>query len=198
MKSFIQTLSSILFDENQKIKIITKAFKSSRFGIPVYSGAILTPELSNLILRAKEDNDLIARKFLATLVIDAMDQIPEFEPRVIPIPSRRSANWERGFKHTNELLREVAKLRKIEIHDILKFTRNVEDQSKLNSAQRLANLNNAFSVSTEAKKLPTASFLIDDLITSGATIQAAAKALQVRNIQLLGAISACATSVFTE
>ena len=101
-------------------------------------------------------------------------------------------------KYMDELLREVAKLNKIKIFDILGHSRKIKDQSGLKIDERFQNLTGAFQVINSKKVLPNYVVLIDDLITTGATIQAAAAALRVRNIHLLGAISACATFVFTE
>ena len=45
----------------------------------------------------------------------------------------------------------------------------------------MENLNNAFTI--RKTNIPAKAFLLDDLVTSGATAMAAAKALKVRNIQ---------------
>lgn len=198
MRSFLQSLGSIIFDESATIKISTRPFKSNRFGIPIYAGARLTPELSHVVLRAKEDNDLLARKFLAQLISDAISLVQEPKINVILIPSRKSVTRFRGIKHINLLVKEVSKLQDIEIYELLEHARKVRDQSSLNAKERMDNMTDAFVVSRSVRNVPTSAYLIDDLITSGATILAAANALQVRNIQLLGAITACATMVFTE
>ena len=198
MWSFLKNLSSIIFIDDVEFELSTQPFKSEKFGIPIYSGSHLTPELSHIALRAKEDNDLIARKYLAKLILQAIGLLDLNEICVVPIPSRIEADRKRGFAHIDALLGEVAKSNKIVIFDILSHTRKIKDQSGLKIDERFRNLTGAFQVKTSKKDLPNSVFLIDDLITTGATIQAAAAALQVRNIQLLGAISACATFVFTE
>ena len=198
MWSFLKNLSSIIFIDDVEFELSTQPFKSEKFGIPIFSGSHLTPELSHIALRAKEDNDLIARKYLAKLILQAIGLLDLNEICVVPIPSRIEADRKRGFAHIDALLGEVAKSNKIEIFDILSHTRKIKDQSGLKIDERFRNLTGAFQVKTSKKVLPNSVFLIDDLITTGATIQAAAAALQVRNIQLLGAISACATFVFTE
>ena len=198
MWSFLKNLSSIIFIDDVEFELSTRPFKSEKFGIPIFSGSHLTPELSHIALRAKEDNDLIARKYLAKLISQAIGLLELNEICVVPIPSRTEANRKRGFAHIDELLIEVAKLNKIKKLDILRHSRKIKDQSGLKMDERFQNLNGAFQVKTGKEVIPNSVFLIDDLITTGATIQAAAAALQVRNIQLLGAISACATFVFTE
>ena len=199
MLTFIKTLSSIIFYENSSIKVATLAFRTSRFAIPIYAGAKLTPEISQIVLKAKENNDLIARKFLAKLVCDAIDLTRESNLNLILIPSRQEAIRIRGIKHLNLMVNEVKKYREVTVYDVLKHTRKVRDQSQLDHKERFENLKGAFEVRAKFKDpLPNRAFLLDDLVTTGATIHAAAMALKVRNIQLLGVISACATSVFTE
>jgi predicted amidophosphoribosyltransferase len=198
MRVFLRALSSIIFDSSDEINIKTQAFKSFRFGIPIYAGAKLTSELSHIALRAKEDNDLIARKFLAKLLVDAIELSKETDVTIIMVPSRKEVSRYRGIKHINELVKEVSRDKKIQSYDVLRHSRKVLDQSKLTYKERMENLAGAFIVPSYFKELPRKAFLIDDLVTSGATILAASKALQVRNIQLLGVLAACASMVFTE
>jgi predicted amidophosphoribosyltransferase len=56
-----------------------------------------------------------------------------------------------------------------------KFTR---DQVKLTREARHENLAEAFSVAPEARALPHAVMLVDDVVTTGATFDAAARALR--------------------
>ena len=196
MWSFFKSLSSILFDENQELGIATRSFKTSKQNITIYAGSTLTPEISHLILRAKESNDLIARKFLAKLILDAISLTKECEINLIPIPSRLEADRKRGIKHINELVKEVGKLTTVRAFYILEHQKKIADQSRLSSMARFLNMSDAFRVNKSP--YPTKAFLFDDLVTTGATVAAAAKALEVGNIQLLGVISACASALFTE
>jgi predicted amidophosphoribosyltransferase len=197
MGKFWASLSSILFDESQTIHMPTRPFITQRFGIPIYSGSNSNSQILNLVLRAKEDNDLLARKFLAKLIIDGIGLKNRSEFEVVLIPSRREADRNRGIKHINELVNEVNKKVPFKTYDVLKHVKKVKDQATLSHTERLENLEGAFAIAPN-KSVPTRAFLIDDLVTSGATIKAAATALHERNIELLGVIAACATMVFTE
>ena len=196
MKNFWRNLNSILFDETPNLDIKTNPFISQRFGLPIYAGARTSPELLKLVLRAKEDNDLLARRFLANLIIDAITLIKEREILVIPIPSRAQANWQRGINHLNLLVKEVSLKHKIEARNLLQHTKQVLDQTKLSARERLENMTGAFEVRNHI--FTSSAFLIDDLVTSGATVRAANEALKVRNIQVLGVITACASAQISE
>ena len=198
MSKFLKTLSSILFDETPQFDFVTKAFTSRRFGIPVYAGARLNSELSHLALRAKEDNDLLARKFLAELIISALNLLKSEKIVVVPIPSRQSANRVRGIKHLEELVKVIEKDYPILTLDILRHRKKIADQSDLTQSERLANMEGAFEVKVIPKLNIAAVYLLDDLVTTGATILAASQALKVRNIQVLGVVTACASARFSE
>lgn len=199
MRTFLKSLSSLVFDEEKVITISTKPLITKRNFISIYSGSALTPEISHLILRAKEDNDLMARRFLARLIVDAISLISRPQISVIMVPSRIEASRSRGIKHINELVKEVNKLHPIKTYDVLHHTRKVRDQSSLNQSERATNLAGAFEI-TESRniELPRDAFLIDDLVTTGATISAAAMAVVASKVNLLGVICASSTVVFSE
>ena len=194
MCRFLKVLSSILFDDKAKFEIATKAFISERFGIPIFAGARLNSELSHLALRAKEDNDLLARKFLAELLISALSLLNVKTVAVVPIPSRDSANRIRGIKHIEELVKEVEKEYPIQPLFILKHRKKVIDQSGLSQRERRENMKGAFEIKDIPRSNINEVFLLDDLVTTGSTILAASQALKVRNIQVLGVVTACASA----
>ena len=117
---------------------------------------------------------------------------------VVPIPSRDSANRVRGIKHLDELVKIIEKNHPIQTLDILKHRKKVADQSGLSKSERLANMEGAFEVKLIPKFNVTAVYLLDDLVTTGSTILAASQALKVRNIQVLGVVTACASARFSE
>lgn len=74
---------------------------------------------------------------------------------------------------------------------ILSLARKSKDQSTLNSQQRLANMQNAFIVNNSLNS-QDGIFLIDDLITTGASIKEGVRALAEAKITVNGVITACA------
>ena len=74
---------------------------------------------------------------------------------------------------------------------ILSVSKKVKDQSNLNKLQRMQNLSGAYlatSPETTFKNL----IIIDDLITTGASIQEGIRALSVINLRPVAIITACA------
>ncbi len=75
---------------------------------------------------------------------------------------------------------------------ILGYSRKVRDQSGLNSEERWNNLVDSLVVKGDVfKSEDKAVLLIDDLVTTGATLLAAEKALNRAGIRAIGAVTAC-------
>ena len=105
---------------------------------------------------------------------------------LIPIPLSEKRYKERGYNQTGELAKEIIKaLRRHEVsnidlnEDVLKRVTDGEPQTKVRSRQRrLRNLQNAYIVSEPEKILSRRIILLDDVTTTGATLQAAATVIK--------------------
>ena len=131
-----------------------------RDGLQILSSLPYTPQVSRVILAAKEDNNLIARNWLAQVMQKAVF-VTKFlatatsEIILVPIPSRSTANRSRGYLHT-QLLAEslVRKLSatvegegiKFRVSNILVHTHRVRDQTKLSAFARSKNMHDSMKV----------------------------------------------------
>ncbi len=103
---------------------------------------------------------------------------------IIPIPLHRSRRRERGFNQSEILARRLADLLHIELNtEILKRVRSTKQQAKLELNQRWNNVKDAFGLGEEnGLSLPGKTILlVDDIVTTGATIHEAARPLQSGN-----------------
>ena len=104
---------------------------------------------------------------------------------VVPVPLHRSKNSQRGFNQARALAREaLAHLRRTHpkwhltlAPSTLMRLRATESQAGLTSRQRRLNVRGAFSVSDSAVVKDKHVLLVDDILTTGATARAAARAL---------------------
>ena len=95
---------------------------------------------------------------------------------VVPVPMHWWREWQRGFNQSTILARAVAKSMGIASIPVLIKTRPTMSQVGLGRARRLANLEGAFVCRqdlTGARVL-----LVDDVATTGTTLNQAAKALK--------------------
>jgi ComF family protein len=86
----------------------------------------------------------------------------------------------RGYDQALELARPLARALSLPLRtDLLRRVRATEAQSSLHAAERLRNLEGAFAGSEGARRraLPAHVALVDDVMTTGATLHAAADAL---------------------
>jgi predicted amidophosphoribosyltransferase len=95
-----------------------------------------------------------------------------------------------------DLCNQVAIQSGDKVLSIIKVNRDVQDQSKLSKKERSQNLVGAFDCGPKNLKL-LAKFpiiLVDDLLTTGATLREAQRALRQRGVIPIGAITAAHTA----
>jgi predicted amidophosphoribosyltransferase len=167
----------------------------------VYFKADYNVKTASVILAAKESNnhlaiDLLAASISQSILYAVADLGVTGEIFLVTVPSSASAIRRRGRDHIQDLAVEVQKLlelKSIKTHLLLILSqrKNMKDQSRLNSRQRLQNTHGMFEV-TSCENPQGAIFLIDDLVTTGASIMEGIRALFDAKITVTAAITACA------
>jgi ComF family protein len=120
-------------------------------------------------------------KPLSRLIVQAMRQndFCHDDWMVMPVPlNKRRQRW-RGFNQAELIGREAAVALNLEINnDNLCRIRYTMPQTKLKRQQRLKNLINAFKLKNPAVLRGKRVILIDDVMTTGATLQECARVLK--------------------
>jgi competence protein ComFC len=97
---------------------------------------------------------------------------------IIPVPLHPSRKRKRGFNQSEILALEVAQELNIPVlRDVLKRKKRTKDQTTLNAKQREENVRGAFKVKNEDRISNKKVILVDDVITTGATLRECAKTL---------------------
>lgn len=166
---------------------------------PVLSAIEYSPIASRVLLSAKESQIRSADQLIVNGVVHALKIfINRYGPAaLVAIPSRKSANRKRGRNFLQEITTQVAFDVGLPSHSALRHNRKVRDQSQLNTIDRSENLSGAFALDPKF----TAEFsmgntggpiiVIDDLITTGATLSEAIRALRTAGFTVLGAVTSC-------
>jgi ComF family protein len=142
----------------------------------VHAACVYAPPLDRLLPRFKFHHDLAAGRLLAQLMADACSVLPRPEA-LVPIPLHRARLRQRGYDQALELAKPLARALQLPlIEDLLIRRRATAAQSELDAVARRRNLRNAFVVRDD-HALPAHVVLIDDVMTTGATLHAAANAL---------------------
>jgi ComF family protein len=107
---------------------------------------------------------------------------------LVPIPLAPTRERERGFNQSALLAQAVARRWGIPVWpDVLVRQRHTATQTRLTPSERLSNVSGAFGVDPRvaARIRGTHLVLVDDVITTAATLNAAASALTERGVRLL-------------
>ncbi|MDR1833203.1 MAG: ComF family protein [Propionibacteriaceae bacterium] len=167
-------------------------------GLPLAWAADYRTVMRAALIHAKERHALGLIPPLARLIPDALAEIPGLAARpppvalLVPVPTAWAHIVERGIDFTWELGRRGAKLAarqglSLRAVRALGFTRRPADQAGLSAAERRENLRGAFRWRAPAPSVPVV--LLDDVVTTGATILEARRAAQAGGAQVLGAVS---------
>ena len=142
----------------------------------IRAGFLYQDILSQLIPAAKFGGRWPILGLLTELMLHnfQVDQRPDY---LIPLPLHPNRLRERGFNQAQEIARLFTKQLNIDLRgDALQRVRDTEHQARLSEKARHKNMRHAFLASPEVAGKHIA--LIDDVITTGASLDAASRALK--------------------
>ncbi len=96
---------------------------------------------------------------------------------LVPVPLHVERRRARGYNQAELLARELGRVAKLPVADVLHRERPTTRQHRLNRTARLHNLRGAFVV-RRGTVLPPTVILIDDIVTTTATLEACASVLR--------------------
>lgn len=99
---------------------------------------------------------------------------------IVPVPLAPKRERQRGFNQSERLARALAPRWNIPVWtDVLSRTRHTETQTRLTPGDRLRNVSGAFSAPSSARNVLCGAHvvLVDDVVTTAATLNACAAAL---------------------
>lgn len=143
----------------------------------VRAACLYAAPVDRLLLRFKFHGDLAAGALLSQLMGEAFGGASRPDA-LLPVPLHIGRLRRRGYDQALELARPIARtLRLPMLSDALVRTRGAPPQSELGAVARRRNLRGAFAVPA-GMHLPAHVVLVDDVMTTGATLEAAADALR--------------------
>ena len=97
---------------------------------------------------------------------------------IVPVPIHHLKKVERGYNQSDYIVKGLSQSLKIPYSTkLIKRTRHTESQTKLKMKARAQNVADAFDVRNSKIIIGKNILIVDDIITTGATIQACGKAL---------------------
>lgn len=114
---------------------------------------------------------------------------------LVPIPLYKSKKRDRGYNQSDYLCKGISEILEVNFKpDLLLRVKNTNTQTKLNRLQRAENVKDAFKLNVKyAKDIKNKNIiLIDDVITTGSTVNEAIKLLRLKGA---GEITVCSAAM---
>lgn len=166
---------------------------ASGISFPVYSAVAYSLVAQKVLLGAKEaalhDADQLIHQALTHSLAYFYSEIGIAD--LVPIPSRKINTRKRGRDFILEQTYELSQQPSVQVRAILSHARRVKDQTTLNSRSREINLSQSMKCANQVESPNIPVIIIDDLVTSGATLREAGRALSAAGYKVIGAVTAC-------
>jgi len=187
-------LISILFPDKEEIlstdsfQTLTKAVNDNPyiFSIFYYKNAVV----KKLIKFIKYKGDKKVTKQISKIIYDyLLEDISEkieihnfTNPIIIPIPATRHRMREHGFNQCERIVKYIEKMDEnnyfnFEYKNLIKIKESESQAHAKNKVERFKNIKNSFAILTAEKIIRRNIILIDDVWTTGATLEEARKEL---------------------
>ncbi|MCS7250513.1 MAG: ComF family protein [candidate division WOR-3 bacterium] len=167
--SCLQKIFSQPIIVNKKIKIYALGY----FNIP----------FNNLIYEFKYHHRLFLKeifaKALSNIIIN--DYYLKNCDYLVPVPLHKAKIRERGYNQSEILAKEISKIVNKDVLNCLIRKKNTKSQTKLKGEKRIENVKNAFIFDNRYNIKDKRIILIDDVMTTGATLESCAEVLLENN-----------------
>jgi len=153
---------------------------------------IYSPTARKILLAAKENGINGADHLIMDSIIHVLSKanFMGLNIALVPIPSSAVSQRRRGRSFVVDIVERISQQTSLPMSNSLHLIRPVRDQSGLRAMQRSLNVEGAMHLKSGV--IPRADLvLIDDVVTTGATLREAARALTAAGCHVIGSVTAC-------
>lgn len=151
----------------------------------VYVSGQYDEAAKSLVHKLKFGRARAAAEIMAAIMSTSLPQ--DFEGMVLAVPTASSRRRQRGYDQAVLLARSLARKRALPMSAVLK-RRGQSRQVGQKRQQRLKQLQEAFYVTKASEVVGRRVLLVDDVLTTGATLEAAASTLKAAGARRVEAI----------
>ena len=142
-----------------------------------WSYALYEDRLLQLIHLFKYGRMRPLARVLGGWLANAYPRLEHFDA-LVPMPLHWWKRMQRGFNQSDLLARELSRRVGVPVLNVARRRRRTATQASLTPAQRRDNVRGAFDVPVPAQLRGLSLLLVDDVMTTGSTVNACAKALK--------------------
>ncbi len=147
----------------------------------VWSLGNYTGRLRQLIQAFKFNQDIAAKRVLVYMLAKEYSKVIREFDFVVPVPMEPIKMVFRGYNQSKVVAEELGRLTDVPVKDILSKKSGVKDQVGLSREERWVNVRNAFTL--RAPVSANRVLVVDDILTTGATLSAVASVLRVSGVK---------------
>jgi len=131
--------------------------------------------------------------YAEAMAIRFQSRVTVWNPQIlIAVPVHRSRKRQRGFNQAEELARRLGRIWQLPVETgLLLRNKKTLPQRELNPKERMENLRTAFAVRAAGRAMPETVLLIDDIFTTGSTIEACTRVLKEAGIKRVVFLTVC-------
>lgn len=154
------------------------------------------PVVSRVVRRLKFDGDAICAIDLAFWAEGACESLLQDMgaiPHVVPVPLHWTRLWQRGYNQSHKIAEALCDNIGLPLSPhILRRARRTKPHAKLDKETRAQNIVGAFHAKRAPRNAPSI-LLVDDVLTTGATLLACTKSLHAAGYQTVTALTVART-----
>lgn len=165
----------------------------SRLAISGYAVNAYSEKIATLIHEFKENQQLSLANNMAEVMWPGLQNFDLDKVLLVPMPSKKTSFAIRGFNPAEELAKKISRQAarganiRLPVSRCLKITGSVADQASLSGAARRTNLDGTMRVA--GFPAGHSAILIDDVVTTGATLREAQRSLTNEGVKVQGFIA---------
>ena len=170
--------------ENIKNNFNDKKYFDEHLYIFLYQGII-----RRIILKYKFQEEAYLYKTFVNFLLkneNFFEKIKKYDT-IVPVPISKKRLKKRGYNQSELIAKEIAYNSdlKLETACLLKV-KNIIEQSKLNKEERMKNIQGVYKLTNMEKLYKKEILLVDDIYTTGSTVNECAKVLREANPRKIG------------
>lgn len=142
-------------------------------------GGILKKLVLEFKYRSNFTAGVVLSEFLAVLAEEEIYKDSEIKDYIITyIPMSKASEKKRGFNQSRLMAENMARILNCSCMEILKKVKETKEQKKLGASERKENIKDVFKIKKNTEIKDKKIILIDDVVTTGATLYEAARVLK--------------------